>query len=98
MSDDGFLFDEPTAEELNAIGAVLANPNLWAEPSARVEEAVVVAVAAEQAAGPSASGVRTGLPPAVGREPREPPVVTDPGNVDRPATRRRRWRPSCWLV
>jgi hypothetical protein len=62
--DDADLTPEERAR-IAEVEAVLADPALWAEPSADLQERVVAAVAAESEA-ESASGRRRWLPYAVG--------------------------------
>ncbi len=62
MSNDRELIDEPTPEELAGLHELLLRADVWDEPPAGVEDAVVAAIAAEADRAPLA-------PPQVGAEP-----------------------------
>ncbi len=46
-NDDANNFDEPSADELEAVSRLLRDPAVWAEPSADVEDRVLAAITAE---------------------------------------------------
>jgi hypothetical protein len=50
---DGELLDESERRELDDVRALLADPSMWADPSAGLEDAIVAAVAGTAAASPS---------------------------------------------
>ena len=86
--EDDVVLDAADQAELDELRALLADPTLWAEPPAELEDSVVGLIAAESAGtrGEAQPGGPTveippaaGAPPAAPRDDRPFPVTSDPG-------------------
>ncbi len=80
--------DELTAEEINQIDALLADPQLWDEPDSANEDAIVAAILAETANEQKTASTESVMPAVPAQEPAETGLDAD--NVVS-ISRARRW-------